>query len=529
MSYNHILVNQVGFHCHSTKRFVITKTPETMEFTIVKTEHCKEIVKYTGMLKEEISQTGNGYVGDFSELTEEGDYFIKCGTFKSRFFVIYQGAYYHPIRVMLSYFTYQRCGNELGWAGKCHCEDSLTTETGERIDLSGGYHQSCDLRKSPGGVSIGLYAMMRAALNDSTDYGQVLFKAEIEHACDYLIRLFSEEGFMRNTLSFPFGWGAREFYDSPAPSSGQWCATRFLALASLIIPENKEIYMRTALRSWEYLTSDRRSDEKYEHPAETPLGMDQASFFALAYKGSTEDRAYQICCAADFYRATKDEAWLTYVKEAIHLDPYELTGNSLFSYSISTGIFFALSDAAELCGICKEQLREAAESLILHMDDDLWRRPVMRRDRKMFDIQMVNHARQQYTIADISQDFIPIDDRYLYKFYSDKGISTNVTFSSLTGAFLEIAGNLLGETKYRKYAQYIADYLLGVNPMDASHIESIGYNQIPRAAFGQFFPSTPQIPGGVTVGFGVDSTHAEYDMPCVGSVMWLLSEIAKQR
>jgi len=41
--------------------------------------------------------------------------------------------------------------------------------------------------------------------------------------------------------------------------------------------------------------------------------------------------------------------------------------------------------------------------------------------------------------------------------------------------------------------------------------------------FGQFFPHTPQIPGAVIVGV---PDGVEYDMPCVGTLMWLLAEIS---
>ena len=41
-----------------------------------------------------------------------------------------------------------------------------------------------------------------------------------------------------------------------------------------------------------------------------------------------------------------------------------------------------------------------------------------------------------------------------------------------------------------------------------SYVEGAGQNQWQRPVFGQFFPSTPQIPGGILHVWG-----GEYDMP----------------
>ena len=74
------------------------------------------------------------------------------------------------------------------------------------------------------------------------------------------------------------------------------------------------------------------------------------------------------------------------------------------------------------------------------------------------------------------------------------------------------------------------DWILGGNPYDTSSVTGVGYNQPAVPMFGQFFPTTPQIPGGVIVGVreGTWSLGAgtEYDMPCVGMLMWLLAEIS---
>jgi hypothetical protein len=82
-----------------------------------------------------------------------------------------------------------------------------------------------------------------------------------------------------------------------------------------------------------------------------------------------------------------------------------------------------------------------------------------------------------------------------------------------------------------EYAQVIVDNLLGVNELDSSHIYAIGFNHARQHAYGQFFPSTPYIPGAIGVGYGtldVYTSGSEYDMPCVGLAMYLISEITNK-
>jgi hypothetical protein len=101
---------------------------------------------------------------------------------------------------------------------------------------------------------------------------------------------------------------------------------------------------------------------------------------------------------------------------------------------------------------------------------------------------------------------------------------------SLFGSFLARASKLFGEKKYAALAQELLDLMLGANAQDSSRIRGIGYNQAQHHAFGQFFPSTPFIPGAVGVGYStidVYKSTSEYDMPCVGFAMDLISNICE--
>ena len=57
-------------------------------------------------------------------------------------------------------------------------------------------------------------------------------------------------------------------------------------------------------------------------------------------------------------------------------------------------------------------------------------------------------------------------------------------------------------------AQRMIDFVLGANPQDGCYVNGAGYNHFATNVFGQFFPSTPAIPGGFA-----HKLAGEYDMP----------------
>ena len=392
---NAIRVNHRGFLRSSKKRFILTDNKtEDLSFRIIITDDVKEITVYEGTMSPVYEDNTTYYLGDFSSVTREGDYYIEAGGYRSRQFVIYDGAYDICQRIMLEYFKYQRCGHPLGWNGSCHLDDGIIKETGERVDLSGGYHQSCDLRKSPGGVSIGVLSLLRFALKDKSEWGQILLKDECRWALRYYLKVIQENGAMYNTLNAPLGWDARVFYKSPAPSSSQWNVTSILASGYMFFKESDPVFaeecLKKAIRSYNFMTSDERSSESYVHPEEPPVGMDPSFFFDLCRKGSTADAASMISASADMYRATKDSRYVEIIKDSLpfllsHItkgftllrdDDTERTVTASCSYGWLMGGLLALCDAYELMpdfnGL-REKIIHALDKIRNFADKSVWR------------------------------------------------------------------------------------------------------------------------------------------------------------
>ena len=534
---NAIRVNHRGFLPSSKKRFVLTENKTgSLEFSVIHIDDVKYVCVYKGRMTP-VSENGiTYYEGDFSCVTKNGDYHIEAGGFKSRQLVIYDGAYDICQRTMLEYFTYQRCGHPLGWNGECHLDDGIIKETGERVDLNGGYHQSCDLRKSPGGVSIGVLCMLRFALTDKSQWGKILVRDEVKWACDYFVKTIQENGVMYNTLNDPFGWEGRVFYKSGAPSSAQWNVTSALTLGYMYFKDKEpalaQVYLNAALRSYKFMTGDARPNELYRHPDKYQMGMDPDFFYDQCIKNSTADIAYQITVSADLYRATGDGAYLQRVRQcAPHFvecirDGYVLyrddiegkTVSSSCSYTWLAGGLFALCDIVELSGEYKDELSYATKEIGKFMDRTVWKTMV----RVLTDTDLDSPCGHENKTL---RQSIPAISTYGKYSYCTRDV-LEPSYACYIGAFLARAASLLESEYAMGYAQAIADNLLGANVLDSSHIRAIGYNHPQHHAFGQFFPSTPFIPGAVGVGYhsiDVYETSSEYDMPCVGLSMYLLS------
>ena len=539
---NAIRVNHRGFLSHSPKRFILTENEsKSYAFSVYIIDDVKEVKVFEGALYPVFENGATYYVGDFSSVTKNGDYFIEAGGVRSRQFVIYDGAYDICQRTMLEYFTYQRCGHALGWNGACHTDDGYIKETGERVDLSGGYHQSCDLRKSPGGVSIGVLSMLKFAIKDQSQWGKILVVDEVRWALEYYIKTIQENGAMYNTLNDPFGWEGRIFYKSPAPSSAQWNVTSILTLGYMYFRYRDEDFAKKcldkALCSYNYMMSDLRSNEVYKHPDKYQMGMDPDFFYELCRKNSCADLAYQITASAELYRATKNDVYLDVIRAntpiildtlangyiLTRLDNKGKTVSATCSYSWLMGGLLALCDAYELCGDfanLKSKLTLALDRLCSFADKSPWRS--IQKIYSEQDLDVVDgHLNQTRRSA------IPALTKF-GDFYYSANESFEPSYSCYMGIFLARGSKLLNCDKYLGYAQSIVDNLLGANIMDSSHIRSIGYNHAQHHSYGQFFPSTPFIPGAVGVGYtsiDVYKTSSEYDMPCVGLSMYLLSEI----
>ncbi len=371
---------------------------------------------------------------------------------------------------------------------------------------------------------------------------------------------------MYNTLNFPMDWQAKEFYKHPAPSSAEWNVVSILALGSVIFKPfdttKSEKYLNTAKRAWEYMIN--QPEGKYKHPdSPLPRGMDPEYFYSICYKGSSADLGFLIVASKYMYDATKDNKYLNYIEKGANelclcvrkindstliivrdkdsSQSVEGTGSYGNGQNTYLGVLIAVETMPqnENSNKWKETLYGLCESLYNYSEKSCYGKLSRIYTENTLDEQVGHPApgvptkilRTNITGVLNECGMIKSQPKDVKCFYN---ITNNLVVPGvdlLLGVFLNRCGKLFKESKYCIVAQKIIDSLIGGNIADISHIEAVGYNQKVNPRFGQFFPSTPQIPGAVNVGVNISSdysdhfNYSEYDMPCVGAAMLLLSEI----
>ncbi|MEI6580199.1 MAG: glycoside hydrolase family 9 protein, partial [Eubacteriales bacterium] len=137
-----LLTNHIGYLPEGGKHFVI-KYPKSMTFSIINRWDNQTV--FEGTLKAVYGgDIDEAFVGNFSGVTGEGTYLIKCGDAVSNAIVIHKKPYEMALRTIYTYFQTQRCGDSTtGWNSPCHLKPVKDIHTGELKDMTGGWHQSC--------------------------------------------------------------------------------------------------------------------------------------------------------------------------------------------------------------------------------------------------------------------------------------------------------------------------------------------------------------------------------------------------
>ena len=506
-----IRVNQAGYLPDAPK-ICVTKNPPKPTFLVQKgdTDICWHTV-YEGEWIDS-PQGGGEKLGDFSSITEPGDYRILCGELKgnerfrmpdwredmqSYHFPIRDGVYDVAERMFVTYITWQRCGSRKGWAGVCH-QDPVPVKdargkTVRLLDARGGYHQSCDLRNWHDGISMSMYAFLRYAEVKKPLWDDGEIAAELRWGCDYFLKVIAPEGYAYDAQFAPIGWGPRNYYMAPVTLGAQCNIAMLLARASRFFRESDKAYadrlLAAARRVWREIEENPFFEKAQPAPEkDLPAGAQPAErCYFDQYRTSVAGISERAGAALELYRATGEAAFAEKAK----------------------------SLAAELVS----HLARTGENAGWYMEKDgkrafrdwsyCWRISGSR-----VPLEMWREFRE-----DVWKDAaLCVADRIVREYRKNgmrPGTRGSPTVSAANSLYLSECAALFGRDDFRVWAQRAFDWILGVNPYNASYVEGVGQNQWQRPVFGQFFPSTPQLPGAV---LHVD--HGEYDMPAVTMTLW---------
>jgi hypothetical protein len=198
-----IVLSQVGFVPRSRKTLIYrlpADAPAPATFTVRDIGSPLKPFSITRPLVRAPGDVPNCLVGDFSDLDREAFYQIIAGRERCAPFFVRPDAWRRTLPKAVSYHHAQRCGVAVpNVHPACHLDDARRRDTGEHIDVTGGWHDAGDLRKWMDATMMAGFGLLRVARHlgenwDLTGSGLHVLLDEIRWGNRYFLKMQDKDG-----------------------------------------------------------------------------------------------------------------------------------------------------------------------------------------------------------------------------------------------------------------------------------------------------------------------------------------------
>ena len=313
-----IKVNQLGYRPRDYKKAVVSS--ESTRFQVLTTPG-EEVVFEAPVSEVRISEATQDAVriADFSELTVAGLYKIRTEVGDSDSFVIREDAYRSVRTSVLEFFPAQACGVEVKaglWSHEaCHTTPAYVIneegqETGEIIDVSGGWHDAGDYGRYPTPAAMAVSQLLWAheLSPNSRDEDLIYTWFEIE----WMLKMQEpiSGGVYHKASCHTFcaldimpNEEKEKIIVSPISLTATANSAAVWAMASRLYPEHKEKLLSAALKAWAFCKNNEQMSG-FKNPPGILTGEYGDSH--------TSDELFWL--ASELYIATKDSTFLGAMK-----------------------------------------------------------------------------------------------------------------------------------------------------------------------------------------------------------------------
>lgn len=534
------LVNHVGFPPASAK-WCLTPGTRPTDFSVAQRTGGKVVT--TGTLQPVKGDLGSYLAGDFSGLADPGEYELRVAGARPRPFAVNDRIYDPIIQQCIDYFSVQRCGDSgSGYNAPCHLDDGRRSDNGAHQTITGGWHDACDVRKWVNATIHGMLGLSRVL--DVLGPGRVPREkviAELRWGNRYFRGMQEPAGYVMNHCG---GDEGNNFTDNTIGTGDD----RLIHVEACEVPAQFHFVCAQAA-----MVRHLREDDPAEARACAEAAERCLNWCITSRKPRTAISlaAGAMACVA-LHRATRRDNLRTqaaaYARDLLALQEMGDAGGG----QAVRGFFRAHPDRPDpLRDIMHGNLSLLALCELLETFGDdpgagAWRAAL----RAHADHLLRMSERSAFGIVPFGlyAGSDPGGDRrigrYWYRYFMKRrgeydaadwwvGINAHLTSH---GVGLIRAARVLDDARLAHLAQRQLDWILGVNPFDASTITGAGRNQPKLYVTGAFRPATPLIAGGVMNGIGgsdhdeprLDSGSyhtCEYWTPMVAYTMWLLAEL----
>jgi len=442
--YNKVVTNEIGYRPDDVKT-VMVEAREDTTYKVINSETGETVLEED--LAESVYNPPTGeYVqlGDFSEITEPGTYYISCATGDSYEFEISDHPYEDMYKDTILMLYRQRCGMKLeGDAAldfghdECHMSEATIYGTDKKKDVSGGWHDAGDYGRYvvPGAKTVeDLFLSYEDYGIEDDDLGipesgnnvpDILDEARYE--LEWMLKMQDEEsgGFYHKVTckTFPETVMPTEETDelilAPISTTASANACAVLLKASLIYEKYDSDFavkcLDAAKKAWKYVDSCDKSG--FTNPKDIVTGE---------YKDATTDD--EVLWAAVMMNIAAGE---------------DLDLESFMTDKVSAKFDWASIGGYAYYELAKSDLAESstAKDKILKMADE---------KKALADVDMYNMI---------------LEKNYPW--------GSNMTIAN-AGILFNIAYNLTGDDEYKVLAKQQVDYLLGANSMAYCFVTGYG-------------------------------------------------------
>ena len=439
-----IMTNQVGYRTDAVKTAVFRNT-DAVSFNVVNAD-TKQIVR-TFQTSAPVSYSPadeNDCVGDFSEITAPGNYYITAeGMDDSYPFTIGDDVYDKLNDDAVRMLYLQRCGTEVvdGTFGHPACHNTMATiyHTSEKLDVTGGWHDAGDYGRYPVAAAKAVADLLYAYNSAPDMFGDSIgipesgngtpdILDEVRYELEWLLKMQRADGAVYHKVT---------------------CAT----FPGTVMPQSEK-------------------NELIIMPPSTTATADFAASMALAYEiYKNVDAAFADTCleaakrAYTWAKANPGELYTANPAD-ISTGAYEdrITADEL--YWASAQMFRATGDASYMDGMTAKSgidwstVGDYGNIAIVSMDG-------IDKESQIYKDAAAMITKQASTMKSIS-------DASPYGVAINKfNWGSNMTIAN-AGIIMAYASELTGDPTYMEAARDQIHYILGVNPLGYSFVTGYG-------------------------------------------------------
>lgn len=198
-----IFINQVGYLPKDVKKVFVAGEVASQDDLFELCDAKSGSVVFSGKLKNAMADgsvdpaVGESiFTGDFSDLNQKGEFFVRVNGKESFKFAIADAVYDKLYYSTLNYFKLSRCGQ-----GKCHTGVAEVYGTGEKKNVQGGWHDAGDYGRYVVAGTKTIMDLLLAYDAAGSKYPDFDILAEVRFELEWLLQLQREDGAVYHKIS----------------------------------------------------------------------------------------------------------------------------------------------------------------------------------------------------------------------------------------------------------------------------------------------------------------------------------------